>query len=271
MIALTILFIAQHAFTVENAGSEAPPAAAPSIADPIDAEAKIVDRSFDIHEAFAHLKKVDSKLAKLITDKDISDFVTRVQQTDPSNPFRDLATSIIYQQISGNVAQAIRTRFVKYFAEPNEIETPAVVTGSFHWFPTPDMVLAKTPEELKTVGLSLRKAQYIRDLAQKFKDNGITAHRLQRMTDDQIRELLIQVKGIGHWTVDMYLMMDLGHPDILATTDLGIRKGIAKHFGLKNNLPLPDEMERLTEKWRPYRSVGCWYMWRLLDIKTAAD
>ncbi|KAI9490567.1 DNA glycosylase [Zychaea mexicana] len=262
---------AQHAFTPENTGVEAPPAAAPSLADPIDAVNQVVDRSFDVHEAFAHLKKVDKGLAKAITEKDIAAYVARVQQTDSSNPFRDLASSIIYQQLSGKVAAVIRTRFVSMFAEEHKVKVPKAVTGDFKWFPTAEMVLAKTPEELKTVGLSLRKSQYILDLAQKFKDNDITTYRLHRMSDDEIRELLIQVKGIGPWTVDMYLMMDLGHSDILPTTDLGIRKGIAKHFNLKNNLPSPDEMERLTKHWRPYRSVACWLMWRLLDIKTAAD
>ncbi|KAI9260587.1 DNA glycosylase [Phascolomyces articulosus] len=264
----------KHAYTAENTGKDlAPPAAAPSVADPIDVVDKVaVDRSFDVHEAFAHLKKVDKKLNKLITNDDIEEFIKRrVQQTDSSNPFRDLASSIIYQQISGKVAQAIRTRFVKLFAEEQKIKVPEVITGHFSWFPTAEMVLKKTPEELRTVGLSNRKAQYILDLSQKFKDNHIDADKLHKMTDDEIRELLIQVKGIGHWTVDMYLMMDLGHPDILPTTDLGIRKGVAKHFGLKNNLPLPDQMEKLTDHWRPYRSVGSWYMWRLLDIKTAAD
>ncbi|KAI7857986.1 DNA glycosylase [Circinella umbellata] len=215
------------------------------------------------------LPRKSPRLSKLPTTSYYTKSQTQNKTVVPTT--KDLASSIIYQQISGKAAQAIRTRFVKLFAEEYKVKVPEVVTGDFKWFPTAEMVLKKTSEELKSAGLSLRKAQYVLDLAQKFNDNNISAEGLHRMSDDEIRKLLIQVKGIGHWTVDMYLMMDLGHPDILPTTDLGIRKGIAKHFGLKNNLPPPDQMEQLTEHWRPYRSVGSWYMWRILDIKTAAD
>ncbi|KAG0169484.1 hypothetical protein DFQ28_010117 [Apophysomyces sp. BC1034] len=134
----------------------------------------------------------------------------------------------------------------------------------------PDDVLAKTSDELRSAGLSARKVSYIQDLAQKFADKVIVPEKLDAMSDQDISKLLCSVKGIGQWTVDMFLMFNLCHPDVLPVTDLGIRKGMAVHFGLsakKNALPLPEEMRKLSEVWQPYRTVASWYMWRVLEME----
>lgn len=149
-----------------------------------------------------------------------------------------LASSIISQQVSGAAATSIRTRFVKLFDSP--IPVPDVVTSEFTWFPTPEMVLEKSIEELRAAGLSQRKAEYIRDLAQKFVDKTIDAEKLATMSVEEMTKLLCSVRGIGQvsracsigissiliffsqWTVDMFLMLNLGHPDVLPLSDLGM-------------------------------------------------
>ncbi|KAJ8660937.1 hypothetical protein O0I10_003159 [Lichtheimia ornata] len=223
----------------------------------------VVVRTFSMEEAVGHLRKVDPQLGKFMTDKEIANFVQRVQNADSSNPFRELATSIIYQQIGGNVAKILGERFVKLFDPPKDHHP--------RWFPTPEMVWEKPVETLKTAGLSTRKAEYIRGLAEKFINKTITMELLSTLSDEELSKLLCSVRGIGPWTVDMYLMLNLGHPDILPVTDLGVRKGVALHFGLKEKLPTPKQMQELTEHWRPYRSVGSWFMWKKVDVETWAD
>ncbi|KAL1928859.1 hypothetical protein VTP01DRAFT_2645 [Rhizomucor pusillus] len=225
--------------------------------------------TFDMEKAVAHLKQADPKLAALMSSTSVADFEKRVQNADKTNPFRSLASSIISQQVSGAAATSIRTRFVKLFDSP--IPVPDVVTSEFTWFPTPEMVLEKSIEELRAAGLSQRKAEYIRDLAQKFVDKTIDAEKLATMSVEEMTKLLCSVRGIGQWTVDMFLMLNLGHPDVLPLSDLGVRKGVALHFGLKTKLPTPSEMEKLAEPWRPFRSVASWYMWKILETKIAID
>ncbi|CAO3672686.1 unnamed protein product [Umbelopsis ramanniana] len=218
----------------------------------------VVSRAYDFSAAISHLKKADPKLGEMMDMASTSKLRERILGNGPLNPFRDLATHIIYQQIHGNAAKAILDRFVKLFDPPEEeVDLPEHLS----FFPTPEMVIAKPITELRTAGLSQRKAEYIVDLATHFVDKRILPNKFKDMTDEEISECLISVRGIGQWTVDMYLLFHLGHPDVLPLGDLGVRKGMAVHFGLMsgkqaigkgNNkqLPSPDDMVRLTEHWK---------------------
>ncbi|KAG2173191.1 hypothetical protein INT43_004565, partial [Umbelopsis isabellina] len=232
----------------------------------------VISRAYDFTEALSHLRKVDPKLGKLMGKVTADKLRERILSTGPSRPFHDLATHIIYQQIHGAAAAAILKKFLKLFgATDEELALPKELV----WFPTPEMVLAKSVPELRTAGLSQRKAEYMQDLATHFVDKRIDPSKFDTMTDEELSECLCAVRGIGQWTVDMYLLFHLGHSDVMPTGDLGVRKGVAVHFGkidpkkiVKANhksLPTPDEMVQLTEHWKPYRSVGSWYMWQLLD------
>lgn len=232
----------------------------------------VVSRTYDFTEALDHLRKVDPKLGKLMDIVAADKLQERIVSTGPSRPFHDLATHIIYQQIHGAAAAAILKKFLKLFGATDE---DLAVPKELVWFPTPEMVLSKSVPELRTAGLSQRKAEYMQDLATHFVDKRIDPSKFDNMTDEELSECLCAVRGIGQWTVDMYLLFHLGHPDVMPVGDLGVRKGVAVHFGktdpkniVKANhksLPTPDDMVRLTEHWRPYRSVGSWYMWQLLD------
>lgn len=170
--------------------------------------------------------------------------------------------SIVYQQIHGKAAEAIYGRFLKLF---NNV------------FPPPEDVLKKEIDELRSVGLSARKTEYIRDLAAKFVDGTITPERFTSMSPEDISTQLCAVKGIGQWTVDMFLMHDLHHSDILPLGDLAVRKGVAEHFGVKlsneksSKNKIPPELAENSEIWRPYRTIGSVLMWKIANTKTAAD
>lgn len=166
------------------------------------------------------------------------------------NSFQSLGRAIIYQQLSGKAAGTIYRRFLALFPRNR--------------FPTPG-VLMKTPfENLRQAGLSRGKASYLIDLAGKFQDGTIKPRRFARMDNDALSRLLTQVKGVGQWSVDMFLIFGLLRPDVLPVGDLGVRKGFQSYFGL-SDLPKPDEMTDRARPWQPYRSIATWYMWRLLE------
>jgi DNA-3-methyladenine glycosylase II len=165
------------------------------------------------------------------------------------NAFRSLTRAIIYQQVSGTAAAAILKRFRALF------ETE---------FPTPDAVRATSVAKLRSAGLSKQKASYLKDLAEKCADGTVKSRALARMTNDEIIEHLIQVKGIGTWTVHMFLIFTLGRPDVLPTGDLGIQKGFQSAFKL-TRLPDHATMERLAKPWRAHASLASWYLWRVAD------
>lgn len=166
------------------------------------------------------------------------------------NVFRSLARSIVYQQLSGKAADTILGRFIKLFPSKN--------------FPTPEDVLAIPLVEMRSAGLSGQKASYLKDLAEKFSDGTIKHKTLYKMTSAEITEHLTQVKGIGVWTVHMFLIFTLNRPDVLPVGDLGIRKGFQIVYGLKS-LPSTLTMERLAKPWRSHASYASWYLWRAAD------
>lgn len=166
-------------------------------------------------------------------------------------PFDALAESIAYQQLSGKAAATIWKRVRALY-------------GRRKWL-DPRMVLATPEETLRGCGLSRSKVAALKDLAAKTLDGTVpSAAALERMSDDEIIERLTQVRGIGRWTVEMLLLFDLGRPDVWPVNDYGVQKGYARTFG-KRKLPTPKQLQRIGEKWRPYRSLAAWYFWRALE------
>lgn len=166
------------------------------------------------------------------------------------NSFKSLTRSIIRQQISGKAADSIQARFLELFPRKK--------------FPTSKEVVQMPISKLRSAGLSGQKASYIKDLAEKF-SNGTVKHRaLHKMKTEEVIAHLTQIKGIGVWTVHMFLISALNRPDVLPTGDLGIRKGFQIVYRLKT-LPGHAKMERLAKPWRAHASLASWYLWRVAD------
>ncbi len=196
-----------------------------------------------MRKAIVHLKKSDPTLRRII--EAVGPY--RIQFREPV--FETLVRSIVYQQLSGKVAVVIFNRLLN-----------ACGNGCI----TPESVLRLSESELRAAGLSQRKASYIADLAARTHSGEIEFSELPRLPDDEICRKLTTVKGIGVWTVQMFLIFALRRPDVLPVSDLGIRSAIRKEYGLEE-LPKPAEIEELASKWRPYCSVASWYLWRSLD------
>ena len=197
----------------------------------------------DVPSAVRHLKR-DPRLAPLIGVHGHPPFKPQ------PNAFKALTESIIYQQLSGKAASVIYGRFLDLFPKRR--------------FPKPELLLTIPATQLRSVGLSNQKASYLLDLAAKFMDGTIQPKRFPLMSNEEISEHLIQVKGIGQWTADMFLMFALNRPDVLPVGDLGIRNGFKKLYGLRKE-PSPERMTALAEGWRPYRTAAAWYLWRVLE------
>jgi 3-methyladenine DNA glycosylase/8-oxoguanine DNA glycosylase len=169
------------------------------------------------------------------------------------SPFEALTHSIVYQQLSGKAAETIFGRFRALY--PGELE--------------PGAVLATSHRRMRGAGLSEAKARAIRDLAA-HAARGLLPDvaELRAMPQDAIVERLTVVRGVGRWTVEMLLLFRLGHPDVLPAHDLGIRKGLARILK-RRELPEPEAVTRRGERWRPYRSVASWYLWRAAELPRA--
>jgi len=171
---------------------------------------------------------------------------------DSTTAFHSLARSIVFQQLSGKAAGTIFGRFRALF--PGES------------FPSPDTVLGMRHARLRKAGLSEAKARAIRDLAAHAARGEIPSiPELRRMAPEDVVERLTVVRGVGRWTVEMLLIFRLGHPDVLPAHDLGIRKGLARIMR-RRELPEPEEVLRRGERWRPFRSVASWYLWRATEL-----
>src|SRR5438477_1525230 len=168
-------------------------------------------------------------------------------------PFDALAESIAYQQLSGKAAATIWKRVRAIFPRRK--------------FLAPKLVLETPDERLRAAGLSRSKVAALKDLAAKTIEGCVpTGRAMAKMTDDEIIERLIQVRGIGRWTAEMLLLFDLGRADVWPVHDYGVRKGFAKIFG-KRKLPTPKQMDKHGRKFQPYRSALAWYCWRALDVE----
>jgi DNA-3-methyladenine glycosylase II len=163
--------------------------------------------------------------------------------------FHTLVGSIISQQISTAAARTIHNRL-------KERLSPQRVTA--------DALLGLSVDDLRETGVSRQKASYILDLCAKAQSGEIRFRRHRQMKDDEIIDELVQVRGIGEWTAQMFLIFSMGRPDVLATDDLGIRQAIRKAYQL-DEMPKPKECTQIGRTWRPYASMACWYLWRSLD------
>lgn len=166
------------------------------------------------------------------------------------NSFQSLGRAIIYQQLSGLAAGTIYRRFLALYPQRR--------------FPRPESLLATPFEALRGAGLSRAKAASLLDLAAKFTDGTVNPRRFSRMDEEELHRALTQIRGIGPWSVDMFMMFGLMRPDVLPVGDLGVRKGMQLYFGLPG-LPAPAEMHALAEPWRPFRTAASWYMWRVVE------
>jgi DNA-3-methyladenine glycosylase II len=174
------------------------------------------------------------------------------QHTDP---YKALVHAIMSQQLSSKAAATIARRFDELFGGR---------------FPTPEQVLAMPEDRLRSVGLSGMKVSFIRDLARRVADGSLPLHALDAMSDDEVIAALTEVKGIGRWTAEMFLMFRLHRPDVLPVDDLGIVNAIKRAYRLRKT-PTRERMIRIGESWRPYRSVACWYLWASLDNKPLSE
>ena len=198
----------------------------------------------NILTALEYLKKTEPRFGTLIDEFGEPDFELQ------DNYFKALVRSIIYQQLSGKSAFAIYSRYLQLF---NSTE-----------FPSPHQVLAIPDSHYKSIGLSRQKTCYIKEISQAFFNKEIVPENIPKLKDDEVRKQFIKIKGIGPWTIDMFLMFALNRPDILPVNDLGIQKGFKLFFRL-NELPDEKFMVEKAKNWRPFRTIACWYLWKLVD------
>lgn len=201
-----------------------------------------------LQRAVMHLRGADPVMARLI------DGVGRCRYTVSrgGGPFASLAEAIVYQQITGKAAETIYGRV-------------QALIGRQH--PRAQDIAALTDAELRAAGLSRQKIGYLRDLSAKALA-GMPLTRLARHDDERVAAILTEVRGIGRWTAHMYLMFRLGRLDVMPVDDYGVRKAMQKAYRFRA-LPKPDRMLKVTSSWRPYRSVGAWYLWRSLEMPTS--
>ena len=197
-------------------------------------------------KAIAHLKKVDPVMASVIDSVGRCTLMPRTEWTH----FDALVRSIVYQQLSGKAAATIHGRVLGLIGDGAE---------------APGKIIATSHEALRSAGLSTAKANYVRNLAEHVLDGSLPVESLHEMGDDEIITSLTQVKGIGRWSAQMFLMFRLGRPDVLPELDLGVQKGIQKAYRLRK-LPTPQQVLKRGSKWAPYRTVASWYMWRILEV-----
>ena len=195
--------------------------------------------------ALSHLRKVDPTLAAII------DRVgpCRLEPRRTGTHYDALVRSIVFQQLSGKAAGTIHRRFTEIYPGKR---------------PRAEHVLSTAEERLRAAGLSRQKIGYLRDLSARVADRSLPLAHLGRLSDDASIEHLVHVKGIGRWTVQMFLMFRLGRPDVLPELDLGVQTAIQRAYGLKKR-PTPKDVLRIGEKWRPYASIASWYLWRSLE------
>jgi len=203
--------------------------------------------AFNLAEAIRHLSERDDVLRALIAD--LEPFAIDV--ADAQSPYEVLLESIAYQSISGKAAATIFGRIK--------------ALGSDGRPPTPEQVLKLPAGKLRKAGLSGAKVRAMKDLAQKAITGIVPTHdEAVNLSDDDLVERLVSVRGIGAWTVEMFLIFRLGRPDVLPIHDLGVKKGWSVAYS-KKHMPKPKELLEFGERWRPYRTVASWYMWRAFE------
>ncbi len=218
-----------------------------------------------MRRAVGHLKKSDPVMRAII------ERIGPCRMQFGLAEFSSIAEAIVYQQLNGRAAETIFKRFAALAGEPL----------------TPESILELSEERMRSVGLSKQKSSYLKDLAAKTAAGLLDFGGLKELSDKEVIEQLTQVKGIGVWTAQMFLMFSLKRENILPTGDFGVRMAMFKHYldlqrakagkkstvGKKGSkrkikLPSPEQMEKIAKCWEPYRSVACWYFWKSLDTKT---
>lgn len=192
-------------------------------------------------EAIQVLKK-DSKLFRII--EKTGDYKIKTSR----NKFESLVEAIITQQLSGAAAKSISRKFRSLYSSR---------------FPKPADVLETPDSKLKEAGLSSMKRTYIKELAEKIESKQLRLNSISKMPDEVIIAELVKLRGIGRWTAEMFLIFSLGRQDVLPVDDLGLQKGVQQLYGL-SYLPSGKEIREIAEKWRPYRTVATWYLWKSL-------
>jgi DNA-3-methyladenine glycosylase II len=196
-------------------------------------------------QSVTHLKRSDPVLAKVIEAVG----PCRIQMRTDGTHFQALVRSIVYQQLSGKAAGTILGRFNALYPDNT---------------PTPEQILATSDEQLRAVGLSRQKIGYMRDLSSKVLGGELPLDAVDAMPDDDLIDHLVQVKGIGRWTAQMFLMFRLGRLDVLTELDLGIQNAVKKAYRMRKR-PTPKQIKKIGAKWSPHATVACWYLWRSLD------
>jgi DNA-3-methyladenine glycosylase II len=198
-----------------------------------------------------------SKARRLLSRRDpvIRDLIRRhgpcgLAEAQHEDAFTALTHSIISQQLSTKAAATIARRF----------------DALFGGIPTPAAVALVDDAQLRAVGLSSQKIRYMRDLCSRVADGSLTLEKVNELSDEDVIQSLTQIKGIGRWTAEMFLMFRLHRPDVLPVDDLGILKAVQRAYGLRK-LPRAERLTKIGEPWRPYRSVACWYLWASLENK----
>lgn len=198
----------------------------------------------DWTQALAHLAAADARLRPLIERHGPPTI------TPTSDAVASLARAIVGQQLSSAAARTIWNRVLALY--PRGV------------LPKPAAILATDDAALRKAGLSAAKTAALKDLARHVVEGKLVAAKLPAASDREVADMLLPVRGIGPWSVDMFLIFALARPDVLPVGDLGIRKGMQRHFRLRK-LPEAPRMHQLAAPWQPYRSVASWYMWRLLE------
>ena len=195
--------------------------------------------------ALAHLRRADPVLAAVIARVG----PCGLQQRRAGTHYDALVRSIVNQQLSGKAAGTIHRRFCELYPAKR---------------PRAELVMATGDDQLRAAGLSRQKMGYLRDLSTRVAEGTLPLAHLGRLRADALIEQLVQVKGIGRWTAQMFLMFRLGRPDVLPELDLGIQNAMQRAYGLKAR-PTPKDVLRIGEPWRPHATIASWYLWRSLE------
>jgi DNA-3-methyladenine glycosylase II len=201
-----------------------------------------------IPEADRHLQSVDPVLRRLIDERGPIDPATDRRGSRP-DAYQALARAIVGQQLSTKAAASIWGRVTELFGGGT---------------PSPSQLLEVDPERLRGAGLSWSKVGFLKDLAERVEDGRLDLGRLTELSDEDVVAELTEIKGVGRWTAEMFLIFHLARPDVVSAGDLGIRRAIQIAYGMEE-LPGPTEIEHISEPWRPHRTLACLYLWRSLD------
>ena len=205
-------------------------------------------KSLDLNRVILDLRAADPVLGRLIAEVGLF----RPDWTLSASPYKGLFRSIVYQQLSGKAAATILGRVLALFGN-----------GSI---PPPERLLAMSDDALRGAGLSRNKTAAIRDLAARTRDGTVPDRtEARRISDEALIDRLTAVRGVGRWTAEMLLMFGLGRPDVLPTSDLGIRKGYQRVYSMRR-LPAEVTIVRQGRRWAPYRTVASWYLWRAVEL-----